>query len=92
MVLEAEVKHPFSQGDTLVFEPDWEELEGIGVELPDALLKQQPKGRIFIPAVNPEAISAWLEPGLCVGSVTYLNWNSKHVICKLRSHWMQHLV
>ena len=24
-VLEAEVKHPFSQDDTLVFEPDWEE-------------------------------------------------------------------
>jgi len=72
-VLEAEVKHPFSQDDTLVFEPDWEELEGIGVELPDALLKQQPKGRIFIPAVNPEAISARLEPGLCVGSVTHIS-------------------
>ena len=72
-VLEAELNHPFSQDDTLVFEPDWKGLEGIGVELSDALLKQQPKGRVFIPAVNPQAISARLEPGLCVGSVTHIS-------------------
>ena len=55
-MLEAEVQTPFAENDTLVFEANRGEMEPIGLEIPDALLTQQPAGRLFIPVENPACI------------------------------------
>ena len=69
-MLEAEISTPFSDGDALMFEPNQEDFEKMGLRLPDALLTQQPNGRVHIPVENSWAVSARLQRGDCLGVVT----------------------
>lgn len=43
------------------------------LEIPEALLTQQPKGRVLIPIANHTSLSARLEPGVCVGVVSRID-------------------
>ena len=70
-LLEADISTPFSDGDILMFEPNQKVLLGEGLQIPDALLTQQPNGHVYIPVENSWAVSARLEPGTCLGQVTH---------------------
>ena len=65
-VVEAKLQAPFEPGEILLFEPNQ---KMIGLEMPEALLTQQPNGCILIPAENHGSLSTRLEPGDCVGTV-----------------------
>ena len=68
-MLEAELQLPFSDGDTLLFEPDLK-MEVDGLHMAEAVVTQQSQGRILVIKENYAALSARVEPGMCVGTAT----------------------
>ena len=68
-VLEARLQSPFAAGETLLFEPMQGKAKVADLEMPEALLTQQPNGCVLIPVENHGSLSSRLEPGDCVGTV-----------------------
>ena len=67
-MLEARLQSPFTEGGTLLFEPDPGRPEG--VEMPELLVKQQSDGRILLVMENHSALSSYLKAGQSVGTAT----------------------
>ena len=71
-VLEVQLQSPFRQGDPVQFEPSLlEQMDG--VEAPEVLTRQGNDGRLLIPVENYSALSARLEPGMCIGTATLID-------------------
>lgn len=52
-----------------LFEPD-QVVKLDGIEMPEAIFIQHGQRRVLIPVENHAALSARVEPGMCVGTVT----------------------
>ena len=74
-VLEAELQLPFKEGDTLIFEPNQTKKQE-GMLIPEAVVTQRSNGRILIPVENHLALSARMNPGMCVGTATLVDVQS----------------
>ena len=68
--IEAKIQSLLIGSDTLVFEPDREELDTIGLAAVDCLLTKKSDGHLWIPVENCACVSSHLTPGMCIGSVT----------------------
>ena len=76
-VVEAKLQSPFTEGGTLLFEPDpgskWD-----GVEMPEVLVKQQSNGRVLLVIENHSTLSSYHKAGRCVGTYTTIEDASVH--------------
>ena len=68
-VLEVQLKSQFSATDSLLFEPH----QLLGLDAPEAVVTHN-DGKILIAVENNASLSARLEPGQCVGTVTPIDF------------------
>ena len=67
-MLEATLQNPFTEGGTLLFEPDSSKPDGL--EMPEVLVRQQNNGRILLIMENHSSLSSYLKAGRCIGTAT----------------------